>query len=76
MGALHPKQWPTSPNGYGQTRDHLRIRYGRLPEGRGVEAFGSTLADYIFTEISVRADTCRDDAHYKVIDNRLWYLLG
>ena len=41
-----------------------------------MEAFGSTLADYIFTEISVRASTCGDDAHYQAIDNGLWYLLG
>ena len=71
MRALHSRQWPISPIGYGQARDHFLIRYGRLPEGRGVQAFGSTLADYIFMEISVRADTCWDDAHYKVIDNRL-----
>ena len=74
--ALHSRRWPTTPIGYGQAREFLLLRYGMLPEGRGVEAFGSTLADYIFTEISVRASTCGEDAHYKAIDNGLWYLLG
>ena len=77
-GALRSRPCPTAttPIGYGQARELLLVRYGRLPESRGEEAFGSTLADYIFTEISIRASTCGDDAHYKVIDNGLWYLLG
>lgn len=67
---------PTSPIAYGQARELLPAQYGRLPEGRGQEAFGSTLADYIFTEISATAGTCGDGSHYQVVDNGLWYLLG
>ena len=75
-GALRSRPCPTTPIGYCQARELLLIRYGRLPEGRGEEAFGPTLADYIFAEISIRAGACGDEAHYKVIDNGLWHLLG
>ena len=74
--ALHTVHSPTPLINYGQAKDYVLYRYGRLPEGRGQEAFSSTLADYIFTEVSARAETCRADVHYKVIDNRLWYLMG
>ena len=74
--ALHSVHRPTPPIGYGQARDYVLLRYGHIPEGRGAEAFGSTLADNIFTEVSVRAETCRPDVHYKVVDNRLWHTLG
>ena len=75
-GALSSRPSPTTPIGYGQAKELLFLQYGRLPEGRGKEAFGSTLADYIFTGISARAHTGGDNAHYKVVDNGLWYLLG
>ena len=45
-GALLSRPCPTTPIGYGQARELLILRYGRLPEGRGKEAFGSTLEDY------------------------------
>ena len=76
QGALLSRPSPTTPIGYGQAREFFLLQYGRLLEGRGSEAFGSTLADYIFTEISARAGTCGDNAHYKVVDNGLWYFLG
>ena len=69
--ALHTVHSPTPHISSGQARDYVLYRYGRLPEGWGQEAFGSTLADSIFKEISTRAETCRADVHYKVVDNRL-----
>ena len=69
--ALHTVHSPTLPISYRQARDYVLYRYGRLLEGRGQEAFGSTLADYIFTEIFARVEACGADVHYKVIDNRL-----
>ena len=51
-------------------------KYGQVTEGRGKESLGSTLADYIWTEISVRATTCTNPVHYKAIKNTLWYALG
>ena len=50
--------------------------YGQVTEGRGQESLGSTLADYIWTEISLRAETCTNPTHYKAIGNNLWYTLG
>ena len=76
QGALLSRPNPTSPIAYGQARELLLAQYGRLLEGRGREAFGSTLADYIFTEISARAGTCGDGSHYQVVDNGLWYFFG
>ena len=67
---------PISPIGYGEAKDYVLRQYGRLPEGRGEEGFGSFLADYINTEISARAETCHDDVHYKAIENGQWYILG
>ena len=66
---------PLPPSGTARLRSSSSTGTVRLLEGRGEEAFGSTLADYIFTGISARASTCGDKAHYKVVDNGLWYLL-
>ena len=74
--ALHSVHTATDPISYGQAKDYVLLKYGHIPEGRGTETLGSTLADYIWTEISVRAETCQPDVHYKVVDNRLWYTLG
>ena len=74
--ALHSVHKPTDPISYGQAKEYVLLKYGHIPEGRGTEAFGSTLADYIWTEISVRAETCKHDVHYKAVDNGLWYTLG
>ena len=62
---------PAPPITYGQATEYVVYRLGRLPRGRGSESFGSTLADCIFTEISARAETCKENVHYKVIDNHL-----
>ena len=75
-GPCTPGGGPLPPSDMAKPRNSSSSGMEGCPEGRGVEAFGSTLADYIFTEISVRASTCGDDAHYKAIDNGLWYLLG
>ena len=74
--ALHTVHNPTDPISYGQAKEYTLLKYGHIPEGQGKEAFGPTLADYIWTEISVRAETCKQDAHYKAIDNGLWHTLG
>ena len=76
QGALLTRRRPVPPIGYGEARDYLIRRYGHLPEGRGREEFGSSLANYVNTEISARADTCHDNVHYKAIDNGRWYILG
>ncbi len=76
QGALLTRRRPGPPIGYGEARDYLISQYGNLPEGRAREEFGSTLADYINTEISARAETCHDNVHYKAIDNGRWYILG
>ena len=70
QGALLSRPNPASPIGYGQAREFFLAQYGRLLEGRE-EAFGSTLVDYIFMEISARAGTCGDKSHYQVVDNGL-----
>ena len=70
-GALLSRPNLITPIGHGQARELFLNRYVRLLEGRGQEAFGSTLAGYIFTEISARAGTCGDKAHYQVVDNGL-----
>ena len=69
--ALHTVESPANPLSYGKAREYILLKYGHVPEGRAEEAFGSTLADYICMEISVRAATCREDAHYKAIGNGL-----
>ena len=68
-GALHEIQRPALPLSYGRARDYFMRQYGQVTEGRGKESLGSTLADYIWTEISLRAGTCTSPTHYKAIGN-------
>ena len=75
-GALHEIERPALPLSYGRAKEHLMREYGQVTEGRGQESLGSTLADYIWTEISLRAETCTNPIHYKAIGNNLWYTLG
>ena len=76
MGALRENTRPSPPLSYGKAKDYFMRVYGRETEGRAQESLGSTLADYIWTEISLRAETCTNPIHYKAIGNNLWYTLG
>ena len=53
--ALHAVESPATPLSYGMAKEYVLLKYGQAPEGRAKESLGSTLADYIWTEISVRA---------------------
>ena len=75
-GALHVVERPAFPLSYGKAKEYFMRKYGLVTEGRGKESLGPTLADYIWTEISVRATTCTNPVHYKAIGNFLWYTLG
>ena len=77
VGALHSRQWPISPIGYGQARDHFSSGTEGCPRAEGWRHSGQRrqiTSSRRFPSGRARAGTT--PSTYKAIDNGLWYLLG